>query len=98
MNDISITIQTVLQQKINMIKAITFPQFLDCVFAISELREPQLFQMSPKAALEKVISENFMPLLGRIESLALGALTQRTGLSSISSQNQNFIFSKFIVA
>ena len=77
MNDISILIQKVLRQKINMIKAITFPQFLDCVFAISELKEPGLFRASPKAALEKVISENFLPLLGRIENLAIGALTQK---------------------
>jgi len=77
MNDISIMIQTVLQQKINMIKSISFPLFLDCVFAISELKEPSLFHVSPKAALEKVISENFMPLLGRIESLAVGSLTQK---------------------
>ena len=60
-----------------MIKTITFPQFLDCVFAISELKEPGLFEASPKAALEKVISENFLPLLDRIESLAVGALTQK---------------------
>jgi hydrogenase maturation factor HypF (carbamoyltransferase family) len=95
MNDISIMIQTVLHQKINMIKSISFPQFLDCVFAISELREPGLFNASPKAALEKVISENFLPLLGRIESLAIGSLTQR---SFQQTQNQNFIFSKFHVA
>ena len=96
MNDISIMIQTVLHQKINMIKTITFPQFLDCVFAISELKEPGLFQASPKAALEKVISENFLPLLSRIESLALGALTPKN--ISQTTNNQNFIFSKFTVA
>ena len=61
-----------------MIKAITFPQFLDCVFAISELREPGLFEASPKAALEKVISENFLPLLSRIQDLAVGAVTQKS--------------------
>ena len=74
MNEISILIQSVMQQKINMIKSISLEQFLDCVFAISQLKEPRLFQASPKAALEKVISENFMPLLQRIETQALNAL------------------------
>jgi len=95
MNDVSIAIQAVLQQKINMIKAITFPQFLDCIFSISELKEPGLFHASPKAALEKVISENFLPLLARIEDLAIGSLTQR---NFQHLNTQNFIYSKFLVA
>ena len=75
MNDLSILIQTVLKSKINMIKVITFSQFLDCIFAVSELKEPSLFAKSPKAALEKIISENFLPLLSRIENLAHNSLT-----------------------
>ena len=84
-----------LTQKINMIKAITFPQFLDCVFAISQLKEPSLFHVSPKAALQKAIIENFMPLLQRIESMAANSLTQKAFLTS---HNQNFVYSKFCVA
>lgn len=75
MNDISISIQSVMHRKINLIKAINFQQFLDCVFSVSEIKEPGLFHASPKAALQKVISENFLPLLARIEGLAVGSLT-----------------------
>lgn len=95
MNDISIAIQSVMQRKINLIKTITFQQFLDCVFSVSELKEPGLFNASPKAALQKVISENFLPLLARIESLAVGSLTNKH-LNQMT--NKNFIFSKFVVA
>ena len=95
MNDISILIQTVLRQKINMIKSITFPEFLDCVFAISELKEPGLFSANPKAALEKIISENFLPLLHRIETLATASLTQK---NFQATQSQNYTFAKFCVA
>ena len=77
MNDVTISIATVMRQKQNMIKSINFQQFLDCVFAVSELIEPGLFVASPKAALEKVISENFLPLLVRIENLAVSSLTQK---------------------
>ena len=71
-----------------MIKAITFPQFLDCVFAISELKEPGLFRASPKAALEKVISENFLPAWlagtneGSIEDVCVDELTTLRELDS----------------
>ena len=78
-----------------MIKSINFQQFLDCVFAVSELIEPGLFVASPKAALEKVISENFLPLLVRIENLAVSSLTQK---NFQQSTKQNFIYSKFLVA
>lgn len=95
MNDISIMIQTVLQSKRNMIKSISFKQFLDCVFALSGLKEPKLFAVSPKAALQKIISENFMPLLARIEALALSSLSQKS-FQQVSSQN--FIYSKYSIA
>ena len=97
MNDISIAIQTVMQQKINMIKSITFPQFLDCVVAISELKEPAVFKANPKTALEKVISENVMPLLGRIETQAINSLTQKS-FRQVQMDYQNFTYSKFNVA
>ena len=77
MNDVSIMIQAALSKKINLIKSITFAQFLDCVFSTSQLKEPSLFLASPKAALEKVISENFMHLLSKIENIAVSSLTQR---------------------
>ena len=95
MNDVTISIATVMRQKQNMIKSINFQQFLDCVFAVSELIEPGLFVASPKAALEKVISENFLPLLVRIENLAVSSLTQK---NFQQSTKQNFIYSKFLVA
>ena len=42
-----------------------------------------------------MISENFLPLLARIESLAVGSLTNKN-LNQMT--NKNFIFSKFVVA
>ena len=47
---------------------ITFEQFLNCVFAVAELKEQDLFKMNAKAALTKVICEKFIPLLVKIEN------------------------------
>lgn len=95
-NGLSILIQTVLKQKINMIKAISFQQFLDCIFALSELKEPKLFRANPKAALQKLISENFYPLLSRIEAAAFQSLTQKS--KKPVQKNQNYTYSKYYTA
>ena len=67
-------IATTLQLKINLVKSITFQQYLDCILAISEIKEPKLFSANPKAALKKIVSENFMPLLAKIETKAAGVV------------------------
>ena len=66
--EVNISIQKTLQIKSNLIKVITFDQFLNCVFTVSELKEQQLFTANPKAALTKVICEKFIPLLVKIEN------------------------------
>ena len=91
-NDVSILIATTLQLKINLIKTITFQQYLDCILALSELKEPQLFSANPKAALKKVVSENFMPLLAKIETKAAGVA--KSHISTSKGKNQNFTFSR----
>jgi phenylpyruvate tautomerase PptA (4-oxalocrotonate tautomerase family) len=52
-----------LQTKANLIKAITFTQFLNLCSALSELHDPKLFQKNPKKALAKLISDHLMKLL-----------------------------------
>ena len=47
---------------INLLKTIEFEKYLDCIFVISKLKEPVLFQANPKAALIKVIYEKMFPL------------------------------------
>ena len=91
-NDISVMIAATLQLKINLVKAITFQQYLDCILAVSELKEPSLFAANPKAALKKIVSENFVPLLAKIETKAAGVTKPHT--SAGKSKGQNFTFSR----
>jgi hypothetical protein len=56
-----------LQTKANLIKAITFAQFLNLCSALSELKDPKLFAKNPKKALATLISENMLRLLHEIE-------------------------------
>ena len=92
-NDISILVATTLQLKINLIKTISFQQYLDCILAIAELKEPQLFQANPKAALKKIVIENFLPLLAKIEQQSTIGLSRRS-VSPGKNEKQVLIFSK----
>lgn len=59
---------SVLQTKTNLIKSISYPQFLELVSALSELKDSKLYAKKPNKALQNLISENLFRLLQEIES------------------------------
>ena len=61
---------------INLLKSIGFGKYLDCIFAVSQIKEPELYKTNPKAALIKMICEHFTPLLQRIKKYAQGKIKQ----------------------
>ena len=63
------------------------------MIAIAELKEPQLFSANPKAALKKVVSENFLPLLAKIEHQSTIGLSKRSASPS-KNKKQVLVFSK----
>jgi hypothetical protein len=64
--------------KTTLVKAINFDQYLNCIFAVSEIKEAKLFSVNPKAALKKVICEHFIPLLVKIENKAMSSAFGKT--------------------
>ena len=59
---------TTLQQKTNLIKSISYDQFLNMITAITELKSPIKFKQDSKQAMLKIIQKYFVPLLNRIEA------------------------------
>ena len=76
MNEASLAIllSTTLQLKVNIIKSITFEQFLNLISALSESKDPKKFKANPRKVLSKLIVGHFVPLLIDIE--------QRKGMHS----------------
>ena len=66
-NKISIMMSSCLQTKTNLIKSISFPQFLELCSALSELLTPKIFAKNPKRALAQLLSSHLLVLLNEIE-------------------------------
>jgi len=66
-NHISILISKECNVTNNLIKTITFDQFLNSVLRISELKFPDLFKKYPKSALKALLKNYLLPLLEKIE-------------------------------
>jgi len=67
-NSLSIMMSTTLQTKTNIVKSITFDQFLSLLRPLAELSFVKTYSKSPKRALKKLIQKHLLPLLRRIES------------------------------
>jgi len=67
-NTISIIISKECNATTNMIKHITFEQFLNAILRISETKYEELFKKHPKSALKELLKRNILPLLKRIEA------------------------------
>ena len=67
-NAVSIIISKECSTNYNMIKHITFEQYLNTILRVSELKYPDIFKKYPKSALKALLKNNIMPLMKRIES------------------------------
>jgi hypothetical protein len=67
-NAVSIIISKECSTNYNMIKHITFEQYLNTILRVSELKYPEIFKKYPKSALKALLKNNVLPLMKRIES------------------------------
>lgn len=67
-NSLSIMMSTTLKTKTNIIKSITFEQFLSLLRPLSEITFVKTYAKSPKRALKKLLQKHLLPLLQRIEA------------------------------
>ena len=59
---------TTLQTKTNIIKSISFQQFLSLLRPLAEISFVKTYAKSPKRALKKLVQKHLVPLLQRIEA------------------------------
>ena len=62
-NSLSIMMSTTLKTKTNIIKSITFEQFLSLLRPLAEISFVKTYAKSPKRALKKLIQKNLLPLI-----------------------------------
>lgn len=67
-NSICILISRECNTNYNMIKHISFDQYLNTILRISELKYPEVFKKYAKSALKALLKNNILPLMKRIES------------------------------
>mmetsp|Transcript_38751 Transcript_38751/g.28643 ORF Transcript_38751/g.28643 Transcript_38751/m.28643 type:complete len:145 (+) Transcript_38751:623-1057(+) len=66
-NQISILLSKECNVTNNLIKTISFEQFLNCALRISELKFPEIYRKHPKQALSALLNKYLIPLQERIE-------------------------------
>jgi hypothetical protein len=67
-NSISIIISRECNTNYNMIKHLSFEQYLNTILRISELKYPEIFKKYAKSALKALLKNNILPLMKRIEN------------------------------
>jgi hypothetical protein len=80
---LGILLSTTLQMKTNLIKMVTFQQFLSLISAVAEVKDPKKFKANPRKTLTNLIKNHFIPLLAQIES-SMGP--KKFGLNALYSQ------------
>jgi hypothetical protein len=62
-NTISLIISKECNATANMIKLITFEQYLNVILRVAETKFPELYKKHPKAALKALLKNNVLPLM-----------------------------------